>query len=144
MIEQDTIKLLRECDAGIQMGIASIDDVLDYTHSDTLKQCLADCKNQHIQMKEEIKILLEKYHDEGKASNPIAQSMSWSKSRVKLAMNKSDQTIADLITDGSNMGVKTLHKYLNQYKAASEQSKNITKRLINLEEKLAMDMRQFL
>lgn len=113
MIEQDTIKLLRECDAGIQMGIASIDDVLDYTHSDTLKQCLAECKNQHIQMKEEIKILLEKYHDEGKASNPIAQSMSWSKSRVKLAMNKSDQTIADLMTDGSNMGVKSLHKYLN-------------------------------
>ena len=28
MIEQDTIKLLRECDAGVKMGIASIDDVL--------------------------------------------------------------------------------------------------------------------
>ena len=30
MIEQDTIKLLRECDAGIKMGVSSIDDVLDY------------------------------------------------------------------------------------------------------------------
>ena len=29
MIEQDTIKLLRECDAGVKMGISSIDDVLD-------------------------------------------------------------------------------------------------------------------
>ena len=27
MIEQDTIKLLRECDAGIKMGISSIEDV---------------------------------------------------------------------------------------------------------------------
>ena len=28
MIEQDTIKLLRECDAGVKMGISSIDDVI--------------------------------------------------------------------------------------------------------------------
>ena len=30
MIEQDTIKLLRECDAGVKMGTKSIEDVLDY------------------------------------------------------------------------------------------------------------------
>ena len=29
MIEQDTIRLLRECDAGIQMGVSAIDDVLE-------------------------------------------------------------------------------------------------------------------
>ena len=29
MIEPDTIKLLRECDAGIKMGAASIDDVFE-------------------------------------------------------------------------------------------------------------------
>ena len=28
MIEQDTIRLLRECDAGVKMGIAAIDEVL--------------------------------------------------------------------------------------------------------------------
>ena len=36
MIEQDTIKLLRECDAGVKMGVASIDDVLDQVHSRAL------------------------------------------------------------------------------------------------------------
>jgi hypothetical protein len=59
-------------------------------------------------------------------------------------MNESDHTIADLMTDGCNMGVKSLNKYLNQYKAADEKSKDITKRLINLEEKLAVDIRGFL
>ena len=29
MIESDTIKLLRECDAGIKMGIVSIAEILD-------------------------------------------------------------------------------------------------------------------
>ena len=59
-------------------------------------------------------------------------------------MHESDQTIADLITDGCNMGVKSLNKYLNQYEAADEKTKDITKRLINLEEKLVIDIRQFL
>ena len=144
MIESDTIKLLRECDAGIKMGVASIDEVLDYVHDETLHKCLADCKDEHNKLKEEIQVLLHKYHDDGKEPNPMAKSMSWMKTNVKLVMNESDATIADLITDGCNMGVKSLSKYLNQYKAADEKTKNITKRLINVEEKLIVDIRSFL
>lgn len=144
MIESDTIKLLRECDAGIKMGVASIDDVLDYVHDEVLRKYLTDCKREHDKLKEQIQTLLDKYHDEGKEPNPMAKSMSWIKTNVKLVMDESDETIADLMTDGCNMGVKSLNKYLNQYKAADEKTKDITKRLINLEEKLAVDIRQFL
>ena len=70
--------------------------------------------------------------------------MSEIKTNFKLGLNESDSTIADLITDGCNMGVKSLNKYLNEYKAADEFSKDITKRLINLEEKLAIDIREYL
>ena len=144
MIEQDTIRLLRECDAGIKMGVASIDDVLDYVHDETLGKCLADCKHQHNRLKEEIQVLLDKYHDDGKEPSPMAKSMSWMKTNVKLVMDESDETIADLMTDGCNMGVKSLTRYLNQYKAADEKTKDITKRLINAEEKLVVDIRPFL
>ncbi len=144
MIESDTIELLRECDAGIKMGVASIDDVLDYVHDGTLRKYLADCKEEHNKLKEEIQILLDKYHDDGKNPNPMAKSMSWMKTNVKLVMDESDATNADLITDGCNMGVKSLNKYLNQYKAAEEKTKDITKRLINLEEKLVVDIRCYL
>ena len=92
----------------------------------------------------EIQALLDKYGDEGKNPNPIAQGMSHMKTGMKLGMDDSDQTIADLITDGCNMGVKSLSQYLNQYKAADDTSKNITKRLIALEERLAVDIRGFL
>lgn len=144
MIEPDTIKLLRECDAGIKMGVSSIDDVLDYVHDEKLRNCLADCRDEHIKLKEEIQTLLEEYHDDGKDPNPMAKGMSWMKTNMKLVMDESDETIADLMTDGCNMGVKSLNKYLNQYKAADEKSKDITKRLINLEERLVVDIRQFL
>lgn len=144
MIEQDTIKLLRECDAGIKMGVTSIDDVLKYAHDENLKQCLCDCKEQHEKLNSEIQTQLAKFHDEGKDPNPIAKGMSWVKTNMKMAMDESDHTIADLITDGCNMGTKTLNRYLNQYKAADEVSKDITKRLIQQEEQLIDDLRRFL
>ena len=144
MIEQDTINLLRECDAGVKMGVSSIDEVLEYVKSNKLRTYLTDCKSEHDKLDEEIQGLLDKYEDEGKEPNIMAKGMSWMKTNMKLMMNESDSTIADLMTDGCNMGVKSLNKYLNQYEAADEVSKDITKRLINLEEKLAVDMRGFL
>ena len=144
MIEQDTVKLLRECDAGIRMGVSAIDEVLDYTKDENLKKTLSDCKDEHNALQEEINHLLDRYHDDGKEPNPIAKGMSWMKTNVMLIINESDETIADLMTDGCNMGVKSLGRYLNQYKAADETSKDITKRLIRLEDDLAKDMRQYL
>ena len=144
MIEQDTIRLLRECDAGVRMGVSSIDDVLDYVHADALKERLIRCKDEHEKLNTELQEMLDRYHDEGKNPNPMAKGMSWMKTNMKLVMNESDHTIADLMTDGCNMGVKSLNKYLNEYKAADERSKDIAKRLINLEERLAIDIRDFL
>ena len=144
MIEQDTIKLLRECDAGIKMGISSIDDVLEHVESDRFHKCLTDCRQEHEKLQTQIVELLSKYQDQGKNPNPIAKGMSWVKTNVKLGLDDSDATIADLMTDGCNMGVKSLNKYLNQYEAADEVSKDIAKRLINQEEELAVQMRQFL
>lgn len=144
MIEQDTIKLLRECDAGIKMGVTSIDDVLPMVQNKEFKELLETCKKEHEKLDRETQSLLDKYHDDGKNPNPIAKGMSWMKTNMKLSMDDSDKTIADLMTDGCNMGVKTLNRYLNQYEAADEVTKDITKRLINLEEKLAVDIRKYL
>lgn len=144
MIEQDTIKLLRECDAGVKMGISSIEDVLSHVKNEKLEKLLTECKNEHHKLDREIGKLLEGYKDDGKEPAMIAKGMSWMKTNMKLAMEESDATIADLMTDGCNMGVKSLNKYLNQYKGADEISKDITKKLINLEEKLAVDIREFL
>ena len=144
MIEQDTIKLLRECDAGVKMGVDSIEDVLPHVQSQKMKDTLEACKGEHEKLEQQIRTALDRFGDEGKNPNPIAKGMSWMKTTVKLGVDDSDATVADLMTDGCNMGVKSLNKYLNQYEAADENAKDITKRLINLEEKLAIDLRGYL
>jgi len=144
LIEQDTIKLLRECDAGIKMGVASIEDVLPSVKNAAFRRQLKHCQTAHEELKQENQTQLDRFQDQGKNPNPIAKGMSWMKTNLKLGLEESDPVIADLMTDGCNMGVKSLSKYLNQYKAADEYSKDITKRLIHLEAQLATDIREFL
>ena len=144
MIEPDTVKLLRECDAGVKMGISSIEDVEDRVRSRDFRADLKQCKEEHQKLATEIHAQLHRFHDEGKDPNPMAKGMSWMKTNLMLGMNDSDKTIAGLMTDGCNMGVKSLNQYLNQYTAADEVSKDITKRLIHLEEQLTADMRPYL
>ena len=144
MVEQDTIRLLRECDAGVKMGVSSIDDVLEYVSDEDFKKLLIRCKDEHIELNDKVQKLLVEYHDEGKDPNPMAKSMSWMKTNMKIGMDNSDATIADLVTDGCNMGVKSLHNYLNQYKAADETSKGLCKDLISIEEELCKDLQKYL
>ncbi len=144
MIKEDTVKLLRECNAGIKMGVSSIDEVLPKVKSSELRASLEESRRKHGELGDDTHSLLNEYGDSGKEPNPMAKTMSWMKTNVKLGLDEKDKTVADLITDGCNMGVKSLNRYLNQYEAADERSKDIAKRLIGLEQHLADDMRPYL
>ena len=144
MIESDTIKLLRECDAGIKMGVKSIDDVLPDVKSSKMKEALEECKRRHEHLGREVEAALDRFHDEGKNPNLMAEVMSWMKTSVKMSLDNSDETIADLMTDGCNMGVKSLNRYINEYEAADEDSKDIARRLVTLEDNLAKEIKHYL
>lgn len=144
MVLYDTAELLKECSAGVQMGVSSIDGVLSSVKDGNLNQRLTDAKKKHEALGQETHTLLLHCGEHPASPSPIALGMSWIKTNAKLAMNESDSTIAGLITDGCNMGVKSLTGYLNRYAAADEQAKDIAKRLIAEEETLAVDLRGYL
>ena len=144
MVHEDTISLLRECSAGIKMGTASIDEVLESAEDRKLKEILLSSKDEHNRLGEETEKLLESYGRCDKEPKAMAKGMSWIKTNVMMAVDAGDHTIADLIIDGCNMGVKSLSRYLNQYAAADEHSKDIAKKLISMEESLAVKMRDYL
>ena len=126
------------------MGVSSINEVLPDVKSEEMRRSLTDCRNQHEVLLSDIKTKLDENCDKGKEPAPAAKGMSWIKTNVKMALDDSDKTIADLITDGCNMGVKSLHRYLNQYSAADDVSKGFANRLITLEDNLAHQMRSYL
>ncbi|MBR5488178.1 MAG: hypothetical protein IKV72_00625 [Firmicutes bacterium] len=145
MEERDTIKLLKECDAGSKMAVSSLDDVLDKVENKNLKKLLNETKDHHSKLGNEIHSLLMEYGCEEKDPNPMAKGMSMMKTSFMMEMKEnSDETAADLITDGCNMGIKSLYKYMNQYPSADSKVKDLCKRLISIEDQLRKELRAYL
>lgn len=144
VINHDTIRLLRECNAGTKMGIEAIDEVLDNVHNEEFKNLLIGCKSRHEALGQETRDLLNQYDDSGREPSAIAKGMSWLKTNFKLTVDSSDETIADLITDGCNMGTKSLRRYINEYPEAEEKAKDIAYRIITVEEDTIDGVKKFL
>ena len=145
MEDRDTIKLLKECDAGSKMAVTSLDDVLEKVENENLKKLLVETKGHHEKLGNEIHSLLVKYGSEEKEPNAMAKGMSKMKTNFMMNMKEDcDETAADLITDGCNMGIKSLYKYMNQYPAANEKTKDLCKRLISIEDQLRKEVRAYL
>lgn len=140
----DSIKLLKECDAGTKMAISSLDEVLEKIADSDLKQLLTESKGHHEKLRDEISDSLLRQNSEEKEPNSLAKGMSWLKTNMKIGLDNSDATVADLITDGCDMGIKSLYKYLNQYKAADAESRGLCQRLITIEEQLRDTLHPYL
>ena len=140
----DTISLLKECGAGVEMAVKSLDEVLDVVENPELKKLLESSKNDHENIGREIKDILDSYDREPKELSPMAKAMSWTKINVKIAADKNDSTVADIMTDGCAMGIKTLCKYKNEYKNADRQSVETAEKIIKLEEDLVLKLRKYL
>lgn len=143
-MEDDTIKLLRECNAGIKMGVSSLDDVMEHVQSENLRNLLARSKETHTKLGNTTHEYLRDYHDNGKEPAAMAKMMSKIKSNMTMNEENADHKAADLITDGCNMGVKSLYKYLNQYPAAEEKVRKLAKDVADAEETLVKDLREYL
>lgn len=144
MENKDSIHLLKECDAGTKMGIISIDDVIDNVENAKLRQLLIESKDHHKKLLNEIHSLLDQYDSNEKDPGTMATIMSWVKTNSKLIMNDDDSVIADLMTQGCDMGVKSLNKYLNQYPNANHKVKDICNRLISIEDTLRQKLQAYL
>lgn len=144
MENKDTTNLLKECDSGSKMAVSTIDEVLEKTTEPKLKELLEKSKAHHAKLGNELHSLLAEHGSDEKEPAVMAKGMSWFKTNVMLTMKNNDQTIADLITDGCNMGIKSLYKYMNQYANAESVAKKICKQLIDIEDSLRKDLRAYL
>lgn len=144
MPNDDTIKLLIECNSGIRMGVDGINEVIDHVESKELLDILNKYLKDHKKLGDKTHEYLNKYHDDAKDPNPLAKAMSVIKVNLKMIQANRDEHIADLMTDGCNMGIKSIAKYLNKYPNALDEIKSIAYDVIKLEENFQLDLRKFL
>ena len=144
MVLNDTIRLLRECNAGVKMGISSVEEILPKVENTKLKDLLQAHLNTSHDIMNKTYEMLASCGDDGKEPNKMAKGMSYIKTNMKIAMEHSDSTIADLITEGCDMGIRSLQRYVNQYQAADDCAKKIATELMEAEGHLRDCMRQYL
>lgn len=143
-VTKDTVELLRACSAGAKMGIESIDDVMRYVQNRSMRDLLDGCRRTHAKLYADNEKLLAELGESGKNPNPVAKGMSELKTGVKLAIDASDKSIADLLTDGCNMGIKSIFRYRNQYPNAAPLAIRLSGDLVDSEEQLMSGLRKYL
>lgn len=144
MEKNDTICLLKECDSGSKMAVASIDEVLEKIKNSDMKRLLTKSKEHHEKLGKEIEAVLLHHGSEEKDPSLMAKGMSFIKTNMKMSMDESDAAVAELMTDGCDMGIKSLYQYLNQYPAADHTSKELCRKLISIEEEFRRDLHSYL
>ena len=110
----------------------------------TLKNLLLDAKQHHAKLGNDIHTELEHCHGNTKEPSPVAKGMAWAKTNMKLTLEQSDATVANLITDGCDMGINALQRCLNDYPDASHAAKDLCRRLMSIEDTLREDLRSYL
>lgn len=144
MPNDDTIKLLRECNAGIKMAVKSLKEVEPRISGKEMEKIIHESIEAHEKIGNKTHELLDKYKDEEKEPGKMAEAMSWIKINVNYMLDSSDSEISRLMMDGCNMGIQSISRYINQYKAADQQTKNLVQNLIEAEEKLMKNLRNYL
>ena len=143
-VSQDTVELLKECDAGCKMAIDSMEQIGKFVTDDQLKTIITKYNGEHIKMEEDIHRLLNNIGEEEQEPNPMAKASSWAQTQVKMMIKGDSKQAASLLTDGCNMGVKSLCEYKNTYKAADEKSVAICDKLCDIETRMEGELRAFL
>lgn len=141
---EDTIRLLQETSSGCKMALDTIDHIKSHVEDQQLRVIINKYHDSHEQLQQECMHALAEAGAENKEPNKIAQAFATIQSRVKMLVDDDKSMAASLLTDGCNMGVKSMSEYMNQYRNANDESKRMAGKLRDLEEKMIGDLQPML
>lgn len=139
----DTAYLLRECNAGCRMASNAMEQVLPHVEDKKLGDLLHKYNRKHMDAKTNCHEMLCHMGEEDKDPHPLTRAMAWMGTEMKLTISDDNSTIAGMMMDGCSMGIKTLSRYLNQYPYASDESKDLARKLIRIEEDFLLELKPF-
>ena len=128
-MEEHTVDLLRECDSGCAMAAESLEQIRDFVSDQGLWNEITASYEKHQDLDLRIK---------------MASALSWMSTEMRMMAKGGDKEAASIVTDGCNMGIKTICGYKNQYSGASKAAMELADELTGMEENLRDHMKKFL
>lgn len=143
-MNEDTINLLKECNAGCKMATNSMEQLQPFIENEKLKSIINEYNDKHIKIGDQCHQMLNGYHEEEKDPQVSAKAFSWISTKLKLMMNKHTHEIADIMIDGCNMGIKSVSEYINKYETASVESIDLAKKIVKTEQEFMNELLGYL
>ena len=140
----ENINALDEINKGACMGMDAISFVLDKVEDKNFKKVIRKQYDDYHRIEEDIQNIYHKY-DDGKPheTNAFTKAMTWSGINMKTMMDNSNSKIAELLLQGTNMGIIEGRKILNE-KKLSEEVRNIISRYVSMQEESVEILKKYL
>lgn len=140
----ENINALDEINKGACMGMDAITYVLDKVEDEEFKKVIEKQHSDYHQIEEEINKIYHKY-DDGKPheTNTFTKAMTWSGINMKTMMDNSNSKIAELLLQGTNMGIIEGRKILNE-KKLNKEVRNIISKYVTMQEEYVEVLKKYL
>lgn len=136
--------ILNELNKGIKMGMDSISNVSEKVQDDRFKLDLKYQYDEYNKILNEVNNELTHYDDFPKELNPMQKAMGWMGVEMNTLTDKSNSKIAELMIQGTNMGIIEGVKLLNQNPNAKEEVKNTLNKFVKFQENTVEQLKKYL
>lgn len=136
--------ILNELNKGIKMGIDSISNVSQKVQDGRFKEDLKYQYDEYNKILNEVNNELTNYDDFPKELNPMQKAMGWMGVEMNTLNDKSNSKIAELMIQGTNMGIIEGVKLLNQNPDADKEVKYTLNKFIKFQENTIEQLKKYL
>ena len=147
MKEKDKINkdVLDELNKGCAMGMDAIRDILEKVEAKKFKKVLEDEFDKYKKIHQRIEKKYEDYsREEPTETSVINKAMTAMMTEMKLMTDNSNSKIAELLLQGTNMGIIEGKKLLNNKKNLDSEVESILKEYIEMQERSVEIYKEYL
>jgi len=141
---ENEINVLDELNKGACMGMDAIHFILDKVEDDHFKQILETQYAQYQSISTKICELYPEYSNkEPHDTNAMNKAMTWYGIEMKTLTDKSNSKIAEILLQGTNMGIIEGRKLLN-HKNTNDEVQSLVQAYVDMQEEAVEKLKQFL
>lgn len=137
-------KMLNLISKNAEMGVVGIDAVKDYASSKKFKQELLNQREEYSKIYKSAHNMLVENGCDVSHIGAMAKMSTEMMSRMKTMADPTDQKIAEMMLQGSAMGVAKVIRNANEYTGESEEIKDLAQKLQQTEELNIENMKRYL
>ncbi|MBE6824552.1 MAG: hypothetical protein E7513_04325 [Ruminococcaceae bacterium] len=140
----DDEKMLNKISKNAEMGVIGIDAVKDYASSEKFKKELLNQREEYNKIYKSAHNMLKESDCDVSHPSPMAKVSTEMMSRMKTLTDPTDSKIAEMMLQGSAMGVAKVIRNANEYSGDNEQIRDLAHKLRETEELNIENMKRYL